>query len=115
MLAAIFAVTAISMAFGWLHTQWFPYSPEAASNVLLFYLAAASTMTVLFLAGHLIGVRSHAFFMTVSGLVFLAVDVAVWWNFGIMPGPKSYQDGVIPAAIMGLFMGQIYKITARVP
>ena len=114
-LAAVFSAVSISMAFGWLHTQWFAYLPEAAGKALLFFAAASSAMSVLFLAGQFLRVKSHAYYIVVSGLAFLAVDAAVWWHFGIMPGPKSYQDGFVPAAIMGVFLGPLYRIIAPVP
>lgn len=112
MMAALLAVSASSMAFGWLHTAWFGYAPEAAREVLLIYAAATLAVAGLFLAGQLIPVRSHAYYIVLSGLAFLAVDAVVWWRFGIMPGPKSFQDGFMPAAIMGVFLGPLYKILA---
>jgi len=114
-LAAILLAASISMAFGWLHTRWFAYSPEAAGRVLLFFAAAASASAALFLAGQFLRVKSHAYYVVVSGLAFLTVDAAVWWQFGIMPGPRSYQDGFVPAAVMGVFLGPLYRIIAPVP
>jgi hypothetical protein len=111
-LAAVLAVAAVSMAFGWLHTMWFDYAPERAREVLLAYAAAALSVACLFLAGQALRVRGHAYYIIISGLAFLAVDALVWWRFGIMPGPKSYQDGFVPAAIMGVFLGPLYRIIA---
>ena len=113
--AALVAVLAVAMAFGWLHTLWFGYAPEGARTVLLAYAAAALAVAALFLAGQLLRIRGHAYYVIVAGLAFLAVDAAVWWRFGIMPGPKSYQDGFVPAAIMGVFLGPLYRIIAPVP
>ena len=113
--AALLAVLAVAMGFGWLHTAWFGYAPEKARDVLLIYAAAAIAVDVLFLAGQLLRFRGHAYYVIVAGLAFLAVDAAVWWRFGIMPGPKSYQDGFVPAAIMGVFLGPLYRIIAPMP
>jgi hypothetical protein len=115
LMAALLAVLAVAMGFGWLHTVWFAYAPEGARDVLLAYAAAATAVAVLFLAGQLLRIRGHAYDVIVGGLAFLAVDAAVWWRFGIMPGPKSYQDGFVPAAIMGVFLGPLYRIIAPGP
>lgn len=114
-LAALLAVAALSMAFGYLHTWWFSYAPDGARNVLLLYAIATAAIVVLFPAGHVLRVRSHAYYIILSGLAFLAVDAVVWWHFGIMPGPKSYQDGFVPAAIMGVFLGPLYRVIAPEP
>ena len=114
-LAALLTVSAVSLAFGWLHTVWFGFSPAEAREVLLAYAAATLLVAGLFLAGQGIGIRNHAYYIIISGLAFLAVDAAVWWRFGIMPGPKFYQDGFVPAAIMGIFLGPLYRIMAPVP
>jgi hypothetical protein len=115
LMAAILGVLAVAMGFGWLHTVWFGYAPEGTWTVLLVYAAAALAVAVLFLAGQLLRIRGHAYYVIVAGLAFLAVDAAVWWRFGIMPGPKSYQDGFVPAAIMGVFLGPLFRIIAPVP
>lgn len=112
---AILVVVAVSMAFGWLHSYWFGYAPDKAREVLLLYAAAAAVTAGLFLAGQFIPLRGHGYYIIVGGAVFLALDAAVWWRFGIMPGPKSYQDGFVPAAIMGLFLGVVYRVIAPVP
>lgn len=114
-IAAHLAVAAVTMAFGWLHTWWFSYAPDAALNVLLIYATAAAATAELFLAGQMLRVKSQAYYIIVSALAFLAVDAAVWWRFGIMPGPKSYQDGFVPAAIMGVFLGPLYRVIAPEP
>lgn len=113
--AALLTVAAVSIAFGLLHTWWFSYAPEAGRHVLLFFSAAAAAVMVLFLAGKALRVRHHAYYIIAAGLAFLAVDAVVWWNFGIMPGPKSYQDGFVPAAIMGVFLGPLYRMIAPPP
>ena len=82
---------------------------------VLAYAAAALAVAGVFLAGQLLRIRGHAYYVIVAGLAFLAVDAAVWWRFGIMPGPKSYQDGFVPAAIMGVFLGPLYRVIAPVP
>jgi hypothetical protein len=83
----------------------------------VFSYSAAATLAVamLFLAGQLLCLRGYAYFIIVSAAAFLAVDIAVWWRFGISPGPKSYQDGFVPAAIMGVFLGPLYRIAAPAP
>jgi hypothetical protein len=113
--AGVVAVVAVAMAFGWLHTAWFPYRPEGARTVLMGFAAAAAVVALLFLAGQLLRIRSHAYYIIIAGAAFLALDAAVWWRFGIMPGPKSYQDGFVPAAIMGLFLGPLYRVIAPAP
>ena len=112
---AIAVVVCVSLAFGWLHTLWFGYTPEKAREVMLLYATSALVTAGLFLAGQFIPLRGHGFYVIVGGAVFLAVDAAVWWRFGIMPGPKSYQDGFVPAAIMGVFLGPVYRVIAPMP
>jgi len=114
-LMALLAVSAVSLAFGSLHIIWFGHSPEKAQEVLLAYVAATLLVAVLFLLGQVLRVRNHAYYIIISGAAFLAVDAFVWWRFGIMPGPKHYQDGFVPAAIMGIFLGPLYRIIAPVP
>jgi hypothetical protein len=104
--AAVLLASAISMAFGWLHTLWFDYPSAAAQEVLLLFAAATLAVAGLFIAGQLARVRGHAYYVILSGVAFLAVDAVIWWRFGIMPGPKSYQDGFVPAAIMGVFLAR---------
>ena len=113
--AAVLVTATIGMGFGWLHTIWFHYSPDSAADVLGYFAMATLAVAMLFLVGQLLGLRSHAYFIIVSGAAFLAVDIAVWWRFGITPGNKSYQDGFVPAAIMGIFLGPLYKIIAPAP
>ena len=40
----------------------------------------------------------------------LGADVLLSLRFDIMMGPKGYQDGLVPAAIVGLFLGGFYGI-----
>lgn len=102
-------IAAIAMAFGWTFTWWFGLAPARALEVLLLFAAAMVIVSGLFIAGELIPFRGHAYYVIAGGAVFLATDVVIWWRFGIMPGPKFFQDGFVPAAIMGIFLGPIYR------
>ncbi len=115
LIIALLAASSIALGFGWLHTMWFPYEAAEARDVMLVYAAATLLVAGCFLAGQFIPVKGHAYYVIIAGVVFLAVDAIIWWRFGIMPGPKSYQDGFVPAAIMGLFLGPLYRIIAPAP
>ena len=105
-------VTIIAMGFGWLFTAWFGLSGTQQDLALAIFAGSTFSVIVLFLAGQLLGVQSHAYYLICSGAVFLGVDVLNWLNFDIMPGPKFFQDGFVPASIMGLFLGPLYRVMA---
>lgn len=115
LLSALFAivlVAAITMAFGVAFTLWHGMGQAGAASVLVLYAAAAALTILLFLAGQMMSIQSHAYYLIAAGAVFLCLDVLMWQTFGIMPGRKVFRDGFIPAAIMGLFLGPLYKLIA---
>ena len=109
---AIALAAAIVMAFATTFTKWHGLGPAQASPVLMSYAGAAVLTILLFLAGQLLSIQSHAYYLIVAGAIFLGVDVLVWQEFGIMPGRKVFRDVFIPAAIMGLFLGPLYRMIA---
>ena len=108
--AVVFA--AISAAFAWGFCHWWDIKGETAQVIFLLYAAATLVALVLCLAGQLLGVSSHAFYVIASGLVFLGLDLIVWQRFGIMPSSKFLRNGFAPAAVMALFAGAVYRVIA---
>jgi hypothetical protein len=102
----------IAMSFGWLFTVWFGFDGARQEMALTVFAGATLTVIILFLAGQLLGLRSHAYYLICAGAVFFGVDVLNWMAFDIMPGPKFFQDGFVPASIMGLFLGPLYRVVA---
>ena len=102
----------IAMGFGWLFTAWFGLSGTRQDTALAIFAGATLAVSVLFVTGQLMGMRSHAYYLICAGAVFLGVDVLNWLAFDIMPGPKFFQDGFVPAGIMGLVIGVLYRVVA---
>ena len=73
-------IAAIAMAFGWILTWKLGLAPEAAREVLLLYGAAAGVLSILLVAGTVMRLRGHGYYIIVGGVVFLAVDAFVWWG-----------------------------------
>lgn len=112
-IAAGLAIAAcLAMGFGWIFIWWTGLSGAQAGEVLLLYVAAVILLAGLFVAGELIPARSLAYYVVAGGAVFLAVDVIVWWHFGIMPAARFVRGGFVPAAIVGLVIGVIYRVVA---
>lgn len=102
----------IAMGFGLLFCWWSGLSADVTASVLLVYGAATAVALLLFLAGQLFRITSHAHYIVVGGTVFLAVDFLVWQLTGIMPAARFVRGGFVPAAIMGLVIGVLYRVVA---
>lgn len=111
-LIAAAVVIILSLGFGWGFCRWWGLDGEELRDILMIYGGAAALALCLFLAGQS---RSLGYFVTMGGIVFLAVDVAVWLIFGIMPGNKMLRNGFIPAGLMGVFAGALYAKIAIAP
>lgn len=105
-------IAALAMGFGIVFCWWSGLAAEAVREVLVIYAAATAVALVLFLAGHLLRVRSHAYYVVIGGAVFLAVDVLVWHRTGIMPYVKFGRGGFVPAAIVGMVAAVLYRLIA---
>ena len=62
------------------------------------------------LVDHVLHIRALAYYLVAGAVPFLGADVLLSLRFDIMMGPKGYQDGLVPAAIVGLFLGGFYGI-----
>lgn len=102
----------IAMGFGLAFTQWHGMGPADSTAVLLLYAAATVLALAGFLGGQVMGVRSHAYYMVIAAALFLGVDVLVWLNYGLMPSVKFPRGGFVPAAILGVFLGPVYRVIA---
>jgi len=102
----------IAMGFGWLFCWWSGLQGEAMADVLLAYGMATGVALVLFPSGQLLRFTSHAYFIVTGAAVFLVVDFLVWHRTGVMPAARLVRGGFVPAAIMGLVIGVLYRVVA---
>ena len=109
---AIILIAALAMGFGFVFCRWSGLAGVAMREVLVIYAAATAAALVLFLAGHLFRIRSHAYYIVVGAAVFLAVDFLVWQRTGIMPHVKFGRGGFVPAAIIGMAAAVLYRLIA---
>lgn len=114
-LIAAAAVVILCLGFGWGFCRWWGLDDGKVRDILMIYGGAAVLALGLFLAGQFLSLRSLGYFVTMGGIVFLAVDVVVWARFGIMPGNKMLRNGFIPAGLMGVFAGALYARIALAP
>ena len=111
-IAGILMFAIITMAFGWLYSWWFGMNPDQHAMLLMIFAAATGLAIGLFLLGQALSIDAHAYYIIVAGAVFLGADILLWLQFGIMPGPKFFQDGFMPASILGVFLGVLYRVIA---
>lgn len=111
-IAGLSLSAALAMGFGWLFCWWLGLSGDMTASVLIVYAAATAVALVLLLAGQLFRIMSHAYYIAVSGAVFLAVDLVIWQLTGIMPAARFVRGGFVPAAIMGLVIGVLFRVVA---
>ena len=111
-LVAIIVVTFAALAFGYGFTLFWQLDAAKTQEVLALYAMAAAAASLLFLTGQILGAKGHGYYVIMGGAVFLVLDVMVWRRFGIMPAVKFSHGGFIPAGILGVFLGPIYRIVA---
>lgn len=100
------------MGFGVAFTLFHGMAPADRASILLLYAAATVLALAGFLGGQAMGMRSLAYYMAVAAVIFLGVDALVWLGYGLMPSSRFLRGGFVPAAIMGVFVGPIYRIIA---
>jgi hypothetical protein len=114
-LIAAVAAGLVALGFGYLFCRWHGLGGEATSNVMLLYGLAAVAMMLLFLLGQVLGIRGHAYYIIIGGALFLGVDVLVWLDLGIMPHVRFGRGGFVPAGVMGVFLGPVFRVIAPAP
>lgn len=111
-IGGLLVIVVIALAFCWTFIWWTGLSGARADEVLLLYAAATAILGGLFMAGLLIPVRGHAYYIIAGATVFLAVDFIVWWRTGITPAARFVRGGFVPAAIMGMVLGPVFRAFA---
>ena len=109
---AIIIVALMALAFGYGFTLFWRLDAAKTQEVLALYALAAAAASLLFLTGQIFGAKGHGYYVIMGGVVFLLLDVMVWRRFDIMPAVKFSHGGFIPAGILGVFLGPIYRIVA---
>jgi hypothetical protein len=104
----LIAGTAFGM--GTLVVWYFAISAASAGQVYGIFTAAALGMMLLCLLGERLRIRALAYYLVAGAVPFLGADVLLSLRFDIMMGPKSFQDGLVPAAMVGLFLGGFYGL-----
>lgn len=104
----LIAVTAFGMAA--LVVSYFAIAAQRAGQVYGIFAAAALGMVLLCLLGERLRIRALAYYLTAGAVPFLGADVLLSLRFDIMMGPRGYQDGLVPAAVVGLFLGGFYGL-----
>ncbi len=104
----LIAVTAFGMAA--LVVWYFAIAAQRAGQVYGIFAATALGMILLCLLGERLRIRALVYYLVAGAVPFLGADVLLRLRFDIMMGPKGYQDGLVPAAIVGLFLGGFYGI-----
>ena len=88
---------------------YFAIAAQRAGQVYGIFAAAALGMILLCLLGERLHIRALAYYLVAGAVPFLGADVLLSLRFDIMMGPKGYQDGLVPAAIVGLFSRRVLR------
>jgi hypothetical protein len=107
---ALIAAAAWGMAA--LVIRHFGFVGRDAGQIAGIFAASAFAMAILCLLGERLRIRALAYYLTAGAVTFLGADVLLSLRFDIMLGPRSFQDGLVPAAIVGLFLGALYGIVS---
>ncbi len=105
-------VAVLALGFGLGFVAWHGLATEQRTEVFIIVGGGILAMWVLLLAGHAFGIKGDGYYITVGGLVFLGVDFILWQRLGLMPSVKFSRGGFIPAGILGVFLGPLYRIIA---
>jgi hypothetical protein len=108
----LIAGTAFGMAV--LVVWYFAIARASAGQVYGIFTVAAIGMILLCLLGERLRIRALAYYLVAGAVPFLGADILLSLRFDIMMGPKWFQDGLVPATIVGLFLGGFYgMVTGR--
>jgi hypothetical protein len=115
-LLGLAAVSIFAIGFAVVFSWWHGLGGGGSEEIMAIYAVAIVIAALLFLIGHALRIRSDAYYIIAGGIVFLGVDYIVWQRLGLMPSVKFSRGGFVPAGILGVFLGPVYRIIAvRVP
>jgi hypothetical protein len=85
---------------------------DSATLIAISQLIGTATIvaTAIFIIGGLFGVERQGFYIVAGGVVFLCADLLMWQGLGIKLGVRANDDGLIPLALVGIFLGPIYRL-----